>query len=341
MREQIDAPTDTLAKLVWSIGHGDLPDWAARIGSDTLVVIDEAGMADTVSLDAAVAFVVGRGGSVRLVGDDQQLAAIGAGGVLRDLEATHGAIRLTELHRFSDPAEAAATLALRDGRPEALGFYLDHQRIHVGDLTTLTDQLYTAWQADRGPRPRRDHARPHPRTRRRPQRPRPHRPPRRPHHDTQRPASQQTAPAPEVGLADGNLASPGDLIITRRNDRRLRTTATDWVKNGDRWTVHAVHADGSLTAQHLQHGRLVRLPADYVAGQVELGYATTVHAAQGVTADTMHGLLSRRRGAAAAVHDGDPRPARQPPLPAGRRRRRPAQRDPARTHPPCYPDRQP
>jgi hypothetical protein len=26
-------------------------------------------------------------------------------------------------------------------------------------------------------------------------------------------------------------------IITRRNDRRLRVTATDWVKNGDRWTI--------------------------------------------------------------------------------------------------------
>jgi hypothetical protein len=40
----------------------------------------------------------------------------------------------------------------------------------------------------------------------------------------------------EVTLADGNQASIGDLIITRSNDRRLRLTATDWVKNGDRWT---------------------------------------------------------------------------------------------------------
>ena len=76
--------------------------------------------------DTAVNFIVQRGGRVRLVGDDQQLAAIGAGGVLRDIQASHGAVRLTELHRFADPAEAAATLALRDDRPEALGFYLDH-----------------------------------------------------------------------------------------------------------------------------------------------------------------------------------------------------------------------
>ncbi len=57
-----------------------------RIGPSTLVIIDEAGMADTLSLDTAVQFIIDRGGSVRLVGDDQQLAAIGAGGVLRDIE---------------------------------------------------------------------------------------------------------------------------------------------------------------------------------------------------------------------------------------------------------------
>jgi ATP-dependent exoDNAse (exonuclease V) alpha subunit len=125
LRDATGAPTETLAKLTWSIHHGDLPEWAERIGRSMLVIIDEAGMADTLSLDTAVQFIIGRGGSVRLVGDDQQLAAIGAGGVLRDIEITHGAIRLTELHRFTDPAEAAATLALRDGRPEALGFYLD------------------------------------------------------------------------------------------------------------------------------------------------------------------------------------------------------------------------
>ena len=31
---------------------------------------------------------------------------------------------------------------------EALGFYLDRQRIHVGDPTTL-DGVFTAWQNDR------------------------------------------------------------------------------------------------------------------------------------------------------------------------------------------------
>src|ERR1035441_5062753 len=82
LREQIGASTDTPAKLPWSLEHGDLPMWAQQIGPSSLVVVDEAGMADTLSLDAAVEFVVGRGGSVRLIGDDQQLAAIGGGGGL-------------------------------------------------------------------------------------------------------------------------------------------------------------------------------------------------------------------------------------------------------------------
>ena len=51
-------------------------------------------MADTLTLDTAVHHVLGRGGRVCLVGDDQQLGAVGAGGVLADLDATYGAVPL-------------------------------------------------------------------------------------------------------------------------------------------------------------------------------------------------------------------------------------------------------
>jgi hypothetical protein len=286
LRDHTGAPADTLAKLSWSPHHlnepaRELPEWAQNIGPSTLALIDEAGMADTLSLDTAVDFIICRGGSVRLIGDDQQLAAIGAGGVLRDIQASHGAVRLTELHRFDDPAEAAASLALRDGRPEALGFYLDRQRIHVGHLGALTDNVFDAWRADSCHRldsvmlaPTRNlvaelnhRARAH------------------------RLLSAPTS-GPEVALADGNRASAGELIITRRNDRRLRTSASDWVKNGDRWTVLAAHSDVGLRVQHRRSGRTIQLPASYVRDSVELGYATTIHAAQGITADTMHGLIA-------------------------------------------------
>ena len=271
---------DTLAKLTWSLGHGDLPDWAAAVGPSTLIIIDEAGMADTLSLDAAVQFAINRGASVRLVGDDQQLAAIGAGGILRDIQQSHGALRLTELHRFTDPAEAAASLALREGDPEALDFYLDHGRIHVGDVATTTEDAFNAWVSDRAAgldaimiAPTRNlvaelnaRARAH--------------------------RLNHTPAESEVFLADGNRASVGDVIITRSNSRRLRLTATDWVKNGDRWTITHVGQKGDLTVRHTRSHVTIRLPADYVRESTGLGYATTIHTAQGVSADTMHGLAT-------------------------------------------------
>ncbi len=317
LRDATGAPAETLAKLTWSIDHNDLPGWAEGIGRSTLVIIDEAGMADTLSLDTAVDFIVGRGGSVRLVGDDQQLAAIGAGGVLRDIEASHGALRLSELHRFTDPAEAAATFALRDGQPEALGFYLDRQRVHVGDPTTTLDAVFVAWQTDRAAgldaimlAPSRELVS------QLNQRARDHR-------------LAGATPGRRVELADGNRASLGDLIITRRNDRRLRISPTDWVKNGDRWIVLELTGTGGMRVRHVRNGRIVTLPHDYVGTSVELGYATTVHAAQGVTADTMHGVVtgeeSRQqlytmltRGRAdnhvyvSVVGDGDPHAVLQP-----------------------------
>jgi ATP-dependent exoDNAse (exonuclease V) alpha subunit len=52
LRNQTGAPTDTLAKLTWSLQYQDRepPDWMLNIDPSTLVLIDEAGMADTLSL---------------------------------------------------------------------------------------------------------------------------------------------------------------------------------------------------------------------------------------------------------------------------------------------------
>ena len=49
---------------------------AEAFGPRQLVIIDEAGMADTLSLDAVVQHVLGRGGSVRLIGDDQRSGSV-------------------------------------------------------------------------------------------------------------------------------------------------------------------------------------------------------------------------------------------------------------------------
>ncbi len=298
---ELNSPTDTLAKLIWSLDtldadpaeavspgqhrRGSVPDWVRQIGPDTLVVLDEAGMAGTPELARAVEFVLDRGGSVRLIGDDQQLAAVGAGGVLRDVAETAGALTLSQVVRFHDPAEGAASIALRAGDKAAIGFYIDRGRVHVGDPGTTTDAAYNAWSADRAAgrdslmlAPTREVAATL-NARARADR-----------------LAAQVRPVDagsgvvgrELQLADGSTASSGDTVITRRNNRRLAISTTDWVKNGDRWTVQHVHDNGALQVQHLATGRHVLLPAEYAREHVALGYANTVHSAQGSTAEVCH-----------------------------------------------------
>src|SRR4051794_21831940 len=150
--QAITGHTDTLAKMTWTLANesaAEWPRWIREIGPNSMVIIDEAGQAATTELTAAVRYVAERGGVVRLIGDDQQLAAVGAGGILRDIQKEFGASTLSEVRRFDDPAEAAATLAMREGDAGALGFYADGARIHVGDLGSVADQAYDAWAADR------------------------------------------------------------------------------------------------------------------------------------------------------------------------------------------------
>jgi len=225
-------------------------------------------------------------------------------------------------YRWICTPEAAATLAVRDGRVEAIGFYLDNQRIHVGDLSTIAEHIFAAWQHDRSKEldsimlaPTRELVAqlnlksPRPPTRR-----------------------QKSNADAEVSLADGNQACVDELIITCRNDRQLRLTATDWVQNGDRWIVQAISDGGDLDVQHLRN----RHPAAYVQTSAELGYATTVHGAQELSVDTVHCLgtgdesrqqlytmLSRGRVAnhlyLQAVGDGDPTASSGPRQCANRR----------------------
>lgn len=277
LAEASGMPCETLAKVVHDLRHDADSPLATSIGPGTLLVIDEAGMADTLTLAAVTEYAVSRGASVRLIGDDRQLAAIGAGGVLRDIAATHGAVRLDELVRFTDPAEADASLALRDGDRSALGYYLDNDRVHVGDVNGCVDEVFAAWQRERaGGRdclmlaPTRNLVR---------------------ELNVRAQAARRPAGA-STPLSDGCAAHVGDVVISRRNDRRLGVSGTDWVRNGDRWIVNDVRTDGALSVRHATSRLHTTLPADYVAAHAELGYASTVHTAQGITTDVVHGIVT-------------------------------------------------
>ena len=60
--EQTGAPADTLVRLTWALDHHQpLPAWAQTVGPRTLVLIDEVGMVDTLTLNTAVSHIVDRG----------------------------------------------------------------------------------------------------------------------------------------------------------------------------------------------------------------------------------------------------------------------------------------
>ena len=75
----------------------------------------------------------------------------------------------------------------------------------------------------------------------------------------------------------GQTIGVGDEIVTLRNNRRLITTAGGWVRNGDRWAVRALRADGTAALTSLDGRGRVTVPADYLAEHVALAYAVTVH----------------------------------------------------------------
>ncbi|GHE06918.1 MobF family relaxase [Klenkia taihuensis] len=289
LREQLADATDTVAKFVHAAQTGiDPPAWLSSIGPGSLVIVDEAGAATTHDLAAVIATVVAAGGSVRLVGDDHQLAPIGAGGLLADLAAANGAAHLDEVVRFThaesgepNAVEGLVSLALREGDPTALAYYADRGRLHVGDLSSCVDQAYDAWAADRTAgldplmlAPTRELVR-ELNLRARDDR-----------------LAREGTPSREVDLADGTRASAGDVVISRRNDRTLASGTASWVANGDRWTIAAVRHSGAVDAVHTATAALVTLPPDYVRNHLRLGYATTVHGAQGVTADSSYTVVA-------------------------------------------------
>ncbi|MFC3244996.1 AAA family ATPase [Gordonia humi] len=256
------------------------PEWFTSIGPGTVILIDEVGMASTSTLDAVVTHALAAGADIKAVGDDQQLASVAAGGVLRDVAELGDTLTLREVMRFADPVEGRASLALREGDDSAIGYYIDHHRVHVSADLAAADTAYTAWRHDiaaghasvllaptadtvraLNQRARADRLAATPPTLR----------------------DKLTGRTREVILADGLAASAGDTIRTRRNDRRLRLSSTDFVRNGYRWTIEKVGTDGTITARHERSNARIILPADYVTEHCELGYAGTIHSAQGMT----------------------------------------------------------
>jgi len=248
-----------------------------------LVIVDEASLAGTLSLDRITALAAEAGAKVLLVGDYAQLQSPTASGAFSLLvHDRDDAPELVDIHRFTNPWEKTASLGLRHGRTEVIDTYMKHDRVTGGDTETMIDAAYAAWRADwlagratvlvadsnesvlaLNQRARTDLI-----------------------------LDGTVNALREVELRDDTRAATGDSVITRHNDRRLRA-GRGWVRNGDRWTVTDVHDDGSLTLRRATHkwGASVVLPAAYVAEHLDLGYAVTSYRAQGITVDRSHVLV--------------------------------------------------
>jgi len=280
LADDLGAPCENTAKWLHSHDRG-----AATFRPGQLVIIDEATLAGTMSLDRLTALATDAGAKMLLVGDWAQLQSVDAGGAFALLaSARPDTPELTDVQRFTHEWEKLASLDLRFGRTDVIATYLGHDRVREGATTEMIDAAYAAWRADvragmasvlvtdasQSVIELNQRAR------------------------AERLLDGDTVAGSEVLLADGTQASEGDVVITRRNDRRLHTRRGGWVRNGDRWQVTGVNQDGSLRVQRLGQGSggEVVLPASYVAEHLDLGYAVTAHRAQGLTVDTSHVVVT-------------------------------------------------
>ncbi len=257
-----------------------------RFATGQLVIVDEASLADTRTLAAIVEQARTATAKVLLVGDHLQRGSVDAGGAFGMLARRGPTAELTSLWRFTHPWEARASLELRRGHPAALDAYEAHGAIASGGHHAMLDAAIDAVTSadERGPvavlqaADNRTVRELNARVR------------------ADRITMGGVAPA-GVSLHDGLTASVGDRIVTRRNHRRL-TTGDGFVRNGALWDVAAVLPDGSLRVRAASGGgtATVRLPAEYVAEHVELGYATTIARTQGMTVDETHTIATPGMG---------------------------------------------
>jgi conjugative relaxase-like TrwC/TraI family protein len=107
-----------------------------HLDAKTVVVMDEAGMADSNRLSKLVELTAKRDAKLVLAGDAAQLQAIGAGGLFKEMQANEKipVAELIEVHRARQEWEKQAWIDIRNGNTaKALAQYQAHDRLHIHD----------------------------------------------------------------------------------------------------------------------------------------------------------------------------------------------------------------
>ena len=257
--DETGIPSNTLHRLREA---GSLP-------RGCVLVVDEAGMAETRVLAPVLSMVEQAGGKALLIGDPHQLPAVGAGGLFAAIVERHGAVELTTNRRQHDETERAVLARLRAGYGrDYLAFAEGKGRFIVSDdpVTTRARLLADWWEHAKDDLAgnvmialrRRDVI------------------------ELNALARSLLDAAGGLGTerirASGVEYATGDRVVCRRNSDTLG------VRNGTRGVVVDVDiTTRSVTVQTDRRDRTT-LPEQYLdAGHLRHGYAITGHAGQGLT----------------------------------------------------------
>ena len=305
--EDVADESSTIARVFRQVDGLD-PVAAAGVlgwGRDTVVVVDEAGMVATPDVVRILEVATAADARVVLVGDPHQYSAVKArSGMLATLaHELPDAVELSEVFRQQDPAERAASRGLRDGDGPAVAraadWYAEHGRLSAGSVPAMLTDALEAWHSDVQAgwesllvADSNDTV------------------------DALNVAAQQRMAADGVidptGAcvpAGSRSAYVGDVVLTRRNDYSLVSSAGEPVRNGQRWKIAAIGEDGSAQLCRLDGVGgdagaevTVTVPAEYLDKHTRLGYASTGHGCQGVTVDAARVVAEATRADRAGVY---------------------------------------
>ena len=289
LEESSGIESRTLASWSYSWDHGrDL------IGSRDVFVIDEAGMVGSRQLARFIGEAEERGAKIVLVGDHEQLQAIGAGAPFRAIAEQIGHAELSDIRRQRHDWQREASVAFATHKTaEGLAAYREHGDIHfaesreaamaeivrdyVADSETRADGTRVAMAHRRADvRALNVAIRSELQNRKRLER----------NHGPSAGADRGDGEELTFQTDNGKRAfAPGDRIIFLENNRDLR------VKNGMLGTVEHVAKDRIVARLDGRGGDSVSIATDSYQA-IDHGYATTIHKNQGATVDRAFVLAS-------------------------------------------------